>query len=590
MIKYYISLLFTGISLFATGQSIADSVRNALPGLAAAAQVELINRRFYEISSDDFESGMALGQQALAIAVRERLPESEAKTLKNLGRTCYLLGKYELALGYYHKALDRFSELNDAGGKASVLNEMAIYYSRFEEPKKAIQYTKEAEIAAIAARDSTLLSTALDNRGLIYMTGGQWAQADSLFKKVYAIRQAIRDSVGLGYVLNNLAAVATQSGDTQRAIQLLQQSVQIRERMGDRQGMAISYCNIGEAFKEAKNYREAALWFEKSLQIAVQIGFTDLRQYNYDMLSQCAQKMGDPTKALEWLQLSDVLKDSIYSVNRSRQIAEMQTKYETAKKEKDLATEQLRVRNRTFWVVALCGLLGIVLTGGFFMFKRQRDKQAQLRREAALREELLKAEMLNGVQEERLRISRDLHDNLGAELTIISSEAAKQAAKNGDPILENIGKNARTAMQQLRETIWAIRQQEASVENLSDKIIEFANKNTLFQINVTVEPPAETVRLTPGILLNLYRIAQEAIANALKHSGGDRVEVAFTYSAPLLRMVIVDNGTKGTVPDVGTGYGLRNMTYRAREIGGDCRFDTEGAGLSVQVEVPVTTQ
>ena len=143
-------------------------------------------------------------------------------------------------------------------------------------------------------------------------------------------------------------------------------------------------------------------------------------------------------------------------------------------------------------------------------------------------------------------------------------------------------------MQQLRETIWAIRQQEASVENLSDKIIEFANKNTLFQINVSVDSHAEAVRLTPGVLLNLYRIAQEAITNALKHSGGDRVDVAFTYDAPHLHMTITDNGTQGWVSDVGTGYGLRNMAFRAREIGGDCTFVTQEAGMAVRVEVPIT--
>ncbi len=564
----------------------------ALPALNPVAQVTLINEHFYAISSADFEQGMVLGERALTIARGEKMGLLEAKTLKNLGITCYLLGKYELALGYYQQALDHFELLNDDAGKASVLNEMAIYYSKFQQKDKAIQYTIAAELAALNARDSALLSTALDNRGIIAMQHDDWLTADMLFHRVYTIRQAIGDSIGLGYVLNNLASVASNAGDMKQAIALIEQSTHIRAKMGDKQGMAVNYCNIGEAYLAAKQYEQARAYFEKSLAIATSINFLDLRQYDLEMLAKCEQESGHYAEALQWLTQSNTLKDSLYNSDRSRQIAEMQTKYETARKEKDLIREQLRVRNRTFWLLAVLALLALALLIGYVVFKRQRDKQAQLQREAQLQEEILRAEMRSGLQEERLRISRDLHDNLGAELTLIGSELSRQVQRSSDPqqqnALENIVVNTRTAMQQLRETIWAIHQQDAPLQELLTKISEFSGKNSQTAVTITCEPALEALTLRPGLLLNLYRIAQEGITNAIKHASAKQVQIRFSVANHSLQMDLSDDGL-GFSPNttLSTGYGLQNMRQRALEIGGTCSINSApGKGATITIRVP----
>ena len=570
-----------------------DSVLAALPNLAPVDQVSLINDHFYAITSADFEQGMVIGAKALDIARRQNLPALEAKTLKNLGATCYLLGKYELALGYYQQSLDHFKALNDEAGKASVYNEMAIYYSRFQEKQKAVQYTLSAEQSALIARDSALMATALDNRGIIAMQHNEWAAADSLFHRVYAIRQVIRDSIGLGYVLNNMASVASQNGDFQQAISLIEQSTRIREKMGDRQGIAVNYCNIGEAYMAANKYSDAQVYFSKSLAVASTVNYLDLWQYDLEMLAKCEQENGHYAEALRWLGQSNTLKDSLYNINRSRQIAEMQTKYETARKEKDLIREQLRVRSRTFWLLLALAFLALGAVISYVLFKRQRDKQTQLQREALLQEEIFRVEMRSGLQEERLRISRDLHDNLGAELTLIGSELSRQVQRSTDPLqqkaLANIVTNARTAMQQLRETIWAIHQQEAPLRELLTKVSEFAGKNSQIESDIVCLPELEELTLSPGILLNLYRIAQEGITNSIKHAAAKHLDIRFFAAGQYLKMSLQDDG-KGfpAETNLSGGYGLQNMRQRALEIGGECAIISQpGQGTTIVISLPL---
>jgi len=421
----------------------------------------------------------------------------------------------------------------------------------------------------------------------------EWPAADSLFRRVYAIRQSIRDSIGLGYVLNNLASVASQAGQMQEAIHLIEQSTEIRAKTGDRQGMAVNYCNIGEAYMAAGQYAEAQVYFSKSLAVAMEVNYLDLWQYDLEMLARCEQKNGHYAEALQWLSQSNVLKDSLYNINRSRQLTEMQTKYETARKEKDLIREQLRVRDRTFWLLLALASLALGTGLSYVLFKRQRDKQAQLQREAVLQEEIFQVEMRSNLQDERLRISRDLHDNLGAELTLIGSELSRQVQRSNEPsqqkALENIVVNARTAMQQLRETIWAIHQHEAPLRELLTKISEFSGKNSQIDIGIHCPPELEDLTLSPGMLLNLYRIAQEGITNAVKHAAARRLDIYFSLTDQQLQMRLHDDG-QGFAADtsLAAGYGLQNMRQRALEIHGSCTIESRpGHGTTLLIRLPL---
>ncbi len=405
------------------------------------------------------------------------------------------------------------------------------------------------------------------------------------------LREALRDSVGLTYVFNNLAEVAIGLRKWEASLYYLGNSTEIRRRLGDRQGVAININNMGEVLMMTGAPENAIPFFEQSLKESRALNFNDLARHTMEMLAKAHKSTGNHELAFDWLSQSYALKDSLFDVKRSAQIAEMQEKYESEKREKELVREQARVRQRTILLAFSGGSLGLLSIIFGLAMRQSKARQKQLLLEAELREKLLLQESENELQQERLRISRDLHDHLGAELTLIRSALSRRAFLSEKPEekmeLNAIGDNARRAMEELRETVWAIGGEENTVENIALHLRDFASRFETAKIEVQWSAKAGKLKLNSTQTLHLYRIAREAVNNALKYAPGSEVRVDFSTIADGLLLKISDNGPGFGSPPQRQGYGLRNMKQRAEEIGGACAIKSTEKGVTVSIALPV---
>lgn len=216
-----------------------------------------------------------------------------------------------------------------------------------------------------------------------------------------------------------------------------------------------------------------------------------------------------------------------------------------------------------------------------------------------LRKKLRESEVQQKLQFERERISRDLHDNVGAHLTYIiqsldniSFKIVKTPPGEAVEKIDSLGEFARGTMQQLRETIWAINKEEISVQALKDKIQEHLNRlaaavgNIRFSVQLAAEADAV---LKPSQAIHIFRLVQESLNNAIKHSGAQAIEVQLSLvKNNLLLVSIRDDGKGFDANAIFEGhYGLENMKSRISEIGGKMLIDSEPAkGTEVKFEVP----
>ncbi|HMB89500.1 MAG TPA: two-component regulator propeller domain-containing protein [Rhodothermales bacterium] len=219
-----------------------------------------------------------------------------------------------------------------------------------------------------------------------------------------------------------------------------------------------------------------------------------------------------------------------------------------------------------------------------------------------LRRQVQALELTRKIQDERERISRDLHDHVGAQLSNIISlaELIKLSEKADEPArtktyLASLDEDARLTMTQLRETIWALNQNAVTVSDFIAQVSDFARRRVRHRVRPAlhfVEEGTMDRLLTPVQALNLYRIAQEGINNALKHADADNLTIALhANDADGFTLEIHDDGrflTNGDAATVLHGNGLRNMERRAQELGGRVTLTPDAeAGTTVQVSVPV---
>jgi signal transduction histidine kinase len=197
----------------------------------------------------------------------------------------------------------------------------------------------------------------------------------------------------------------------------------------------------------------------------------------------------------------------------------------------------------------------------------------------------------NQLQNERERISRDLHDNLGAQLShIIRSAEWLSTHKNGDnsvekteekDLLEGINESAKQSMTTLRDSIWTLNKEHITVQDFSERLKKFAQHQVKSTPNIELkfkEEIAKNNELSPEQSLQIYRILQEALNNALKYANATEIIITLqSTDNQLITCEIKDNGISFDVEAAqNKGNGLENMTRRAEGIGAAFNIDSNG--------------
>lgn len=202
------------------------------------------------------------------------------------------------------------------------------------------------------------------------------------------------------------------------------------------------------------------------------------------------------------------------------------------------------------------------------------------------------------IQEERERISKDLHDNVGAHLTriitdldLLSLQLDKKTAADSQTRIEQTRGFTQSTMQLLRDTIWAINKDKFELHEFADKVEAFLRHYLGHDMDWSVERDIQQPgKLGPTAVLNLLRIIQEATQNMLKHAKATTFKVSISAAGNRLVLSIVDNGIglSDEVQQADDHYGLFNMRQRAGDIGADYQFKSSaGKGVTIWMALPI---
>ncbi|HEX8334393.1 MAG TPA: two-component regulator propeller domain-containing protein [Segetibacter sp.] len=210
------------------------------------------------------------------------------------------------------------------------------------------------------------------------------------------------------------------------------------------------------------------------------------------------------------------------------------------------------------------------------------------------KKQLLKLEIQQTVQQERQRISRDLHDNIGAHTTALIASVEqlhkKAVEKDVQQSAESVSENAKNIIGSLRETVWVLNKNAITITNFADRFILYAQKMLQNYPDVQrhfQEDLIKDITLTPVEALNIFRIMQEALQNALKHGNPKNISVLIN-SNDVVHVSVKDDGKGFDTASVVRGNGLYNMKYRAKEAGYELKIlsDINGTEIILQKKYP----
>ncbi len=547
----------------------------------------------------EYDKAIAFYNESKKIAASTNDFEGLAGADNNLGIIYINKADFPAALTAFLEALNYEKKRGNNQGVAECYVNIGAVHFYQGDLKKCEEYWNKSVSISEAAGDLKNAKKSYVNLGAVMQMAKKYDEALRYMGRALAISESQSDKLDISICTENMANVYVLKGDREQAKKLYDRTVEIKKELGDYNGLAIVYVSIGAFFEGVKDLFTAEKYYQEALKISREKGLRDQELKSLKSLSQLYKAQKDYTRSLDFLEQASIVGDSIYSIEKAKSIQELQTKFETVEKEKELAQEKanvanskLVIKNRNNTIILVCAgfVICLIVAGGWY--NRNQYRQRQYRKEVELKQLLADAELKNKIQGERERISRDLHDHIGSQLTLIISGldtmSFHESKKNHDAEadqLNDLSDQARLTMGQLRETIWAMNKEEVSMEMLVSKIREFTNKAHR-SINTEIDGDGKVV-ISPAKSLALFRVCQEAINNAIKHAEFQTMNISFSAENDKINVMIKDDGKGFDMQEVAkTGYGLENMAFRLQECGGSFKLDsTPGTGTTILMQI-----
>jgi signal transduction histidine kinase len=489
-----------------------------------------------------------------------------ASSLSKISAIEQIRGNYNEALKLEFEALRFYGELKNTNNEAMTLNNISSAYEKLNDPSKAIKYAEMALQIHLTNNNENELGSAYFNIGNCSMELFDFVKAKASFNKALFYSDKVGNKQNMAYCYSGLAVLEKHSNDFAKSLEFLYKAYDISISENNKTDIESFREQIIWVLMDLKKYDDAKLLAIKNLR-SLDFTLKPRLLINYKQLAEIYALTNKGDSSRIYLEKFSALNDSIYSENNSIQIANAEKKYETEKKETEkkiliqqnnIATVENENNKKTIFILIILILLAfLVLLWQVSLTSIKKQKRA--------------LETEKKIQHDRERISRDLHDNVGGQLSYVlfsleanEEESAEKRKKKADDlaiVLRGITGN-------LRETIWALNQEALTLKNISDKLkiysrTIFLHSDTKIKFDETIEFDEA---LDSGQALNLFRICQEIINNVFKHAKATELKISINKSSKI-NITITDNGVgfdKVMLP--GDNFGLSNIQKRANEI------------------------
>lgn len=516
--------------------------------------------------------------------------------------------KFEEALAGFEKLLQRSRDRKHDEGICRALIGMGNAYYYQASDAEALNYFQQAlEVAKRMKEQGLIMSSVLNVGAALSFTEGPQAAIDLYRSVLDTIGTSITPSMQAD-LLSNLASCYSDIGDDQNALVEVNKALVIHGNLKDTASMAHSHY-----------FKATALWnLGKRTEALDEILICRARTSNLDLKIQATRKatdyldsLGRRTEAFVFLNEYATLQDSLSRSKYSDGVAKAQIRFETAEKERRIleqdqalklsaaeADRRSTQRNILIASTLILGLVALLLTRTIRTRKRLAGKEKELHDEQVdqlLSQQEIKSinAMLEGQENERDRMAKDLHDRLGSMLGGIKVNMAaledrvEQVQK--DQQFEKVNRLLDQAVGELRQI-----SHDMAAATLSRFGLEKALKDLRDTIHINGRLSVELnvfgldQRLERSVELAVYRVVQELVSNVLKHAQARELSIAVTRTPGRLSVVVSDDGKGFDTTLPAEGMGLSNVRSRAAALGATVQVDsTPGKGTTVSVECPV---
>lgn len=608
-----------------------------------------ISKQSYLAGNND--SIIVCSKKALILSEKNNYLKGIFIASRNIGYVYYLSGENKKALKYYQKALDISQKLHNKKQESDILDVTGLVYENQANYKLALTYFIKALKIREAIHYKLGIARTLEKIGIIYYNESNDSKALEYYFKALKLKKELADSVGIAITLHNIALTYETQNKIDKAIKMYLSAIKIKQKISKdpENRLATSYNNLGSCYKkinqidsaffyrkkaysinkEKKNARgielsafglskdffelnqiDSSLFYARiALDYSEKIGDLFIKKNVYRLYSQIYKQKSKFKLALKYNELSQAINDSIYNQDSQRIITEMNTKYETEKKQKEnenlsnenkiksleIREQQSKLINQRILVIALTLLIIVILSMSWLIISRRELKQKEILKTELLNQQELRTKAIIEAQEiERKRLAMDLHDGIGQTLASAKMNMVNIGDEEGS-LSEEVRNQVELTIKLVDDAYKEVREiaHQMMPKSLRDIGLEEALRDLLKKtlVNTNIKYAFEKnnfVRLNETIEIALYRIFQELLTNILKHANATKIIVNLHITKLRVVLIVEDNGigiTKGNTDS--PGIGLSNIQTRINTLNGTFEISNgEIEGTIAIIRVP----
>ncbi len=496
---------------------------------------------------------------SLNLAEKHRFYENICYTLNNLGILHEVQGDTLKAIEYYLKNKELASQHNFKINQISSYVNIALLLKKKNKPK-AIDYLKKAYDLALEINDLNEQFNILNNLSYIYITTNKKENFQKAYKYIIEAEKNI-------------------------------------EKTGIKENLF--YTNFNKAFYYLKqeNYQKAIDYYLTTLKHSTNGINEEQKLRIYCAIADAYKKEGDFDKALLFREKYYNKKDSLFNIEKNKTFNEIQTKYEVEKKNLKinlLTQEKIIEQNRKNKIMYIGLSLILILTILLFFYKHRIKVQkiiSEKEKELSNQEKELKRiqGLVEGQNQERNRIAREIHDGVGGKLAGIKLNLTQINAgiqnSKVDQVLTNFS-NVFNEIRAISHNLSSSYINENSMNYLINELQNEYNERKEFKIEATIYPENQLVNLEVEVKHQLYRIIQELISNISKHANAKNASINITCHEDFLNIIVQDDGN-GFRENASKGVGLQNIRERLQLLNGQLDIEqSPQTGTTIIIDIP----
>jgi len=509
------------------------------------------------------DSAIIYYQKALDVSLEVNDQITEASVYTNMGALESDRGNMVDALEYYQKALSVAESTNDIERQIRILGNMGVLYQRMDNRNRALQYYERIKILAEEADLPDGKCIAYFNLGNIYREQEVWDKALEYELKALDISQNI------GYKTFEIMSLITiaqiycsdKFKEYDKAEKYATEGMEVAIEYGDSQVILNSHAVLSEVYRFQKSYEKCDIAASKAWEM-------DTTNYaiGREIVSNIVYAniyLNNKDKAARFLEKLNELSKKANDQSSNNALAEMETKYETEKKEIRIASLE---KERLFYVwLGIAGIM-LVLSLGVVLWLKIRNSQKEKQLVAS-----------NAIQEgeigERERIAGELHDRLLGSLSAVKSEIDNTDISNKlNGCIEEV--------RRISSDLMPIALRSGIKTALKDFTAQFTNVRFHFF--------GEEKRIEKRIEFVVYCCVSELVANSVRHSGSENINVQLVQGEKHIALTVQDDGCGFDEETVAKGVGLRSIKDRVASCKGKMDvFSSPGKGTETVIEINI---